>query len=110
MILLRALLGGPASGKGLLVLPFVSLAREKAAALEPLAAAAGVELECFHGAHGRLPLPRRRRQLCVATIEKAERILGAMLAEGRAAELRVVVVDEARRARAQAQKRARANT
>ena len=43
VILLRAVLGGPASAKCLLVLPFVSLAREKAAALEPLAAAAGCD-------------------------------------------------------------------
>jgi replicative superfamily II helicase len=54
----------------------------------------GISVECFVGQQGKLPLPEKSAQICVATIEKADRIVTSLLTERRAAELRLVVIDE----------------
>lgn len=84
----------------MLVVPFVSLAEEKTAALTPFAAALDFIVEGQFGTTGRMPPPPPRvgpatPYLFVCTIEKANALLNFLLEEGRAArELGVVVVDE----------------
>jgi len=80
--------------KCMLVEPYVSITVEKTESLRPFGEVMGFEVEAFHGHFGQLPLPKRTRQLGVATIERAEKVLSVMIEEDRLDELRLVVVDE----------------
>eukprot|EP00727_Mastigamoeba_balamuthi_P012841 m51a1_g818 hypothetical protein (902) ;mRNA; f:693945-697177 len=82
-----------AGKKALFVLPFVSLVVEKVAAIEVLASRVGLRAEAFYGSQGSLP-PAPGPGIAVATIEKANSYANALDAEGRLAELGLVVVDE----------------
>ncbi|RNF27583.1 putative RNA helicase [Trypanosoma conorhini] len=75
------------------VLPFVSLAEEKAEGLRPFGDALGFAVDGHYGTQGRLPLPKRTT-VFVCTIEKANSLLNHMLEEGLTEELGAVVVDE----------------
>ncbi|EKF26841.1 RNA helicase, putative [Trypanosoma cruzi marinkellei] len=75
------------------VLPFVSLAEEKAMGLRPFGDALGFVVDGHYGTQGRLPLPKRTA-VFVCTIEKANSLLNHMLEEGLTEELGAVVVDE----------------
>lgn len=70
---LRALLT-PSPLQCFLVEPYVSITVEKAESLRAFGDVMGFEVEAFHGHFGQLPLPKRTRQLCVATIERAEKV------------------------------------
>ncbi|KAF5221529.1 hypothetical protein ECC02_005416 [Trypanosoma cruzi] len=75
------------------VLPFVSLAEEKAVGLRPFGDALGFAVDGHYGTQGRLHLPKRTA-VFVCTIEKANSLLNHMLEEGLTEELGAVVVDE----------------
>eukprot|EP00960_Hanusia_phi_P047224 758309-Hanusia_phi.AAC.4 len=101
VLLLRSVLGRIRSKIGvkcLMVLPFVSLVKEKAKAsdrkaffgshdkyqdLEPFGDALSICVESFHGYQGKFPLPQRTKQICIATIEKADRIIKELIEENR---------------------------
>ncbi|ESL06340.1 DNA polymerase theta (helicase domain only) [Trypanosoma rangeli SC58] len=91
ILLLRCLLNRRKSC--FFVLPFVSLAEEKAEGLRPFGDALGFSVDGHYGTQGRLPLPRRTT-VFVCTIEKANSLLNHMLEEGLTQELGAVVVDE----------------
>mmetsp|Transcript_47484 Transcript_47484/g.148539 ORF Transcript_47484/g.148539 Transcript_47484/m.148539 type:complete len:1033 (-) Transcript_47484:1182-4280(-) len=98
VLLLRTILGRMRSKTGvkcLMVLPFVSLVKEKAKDLEPFGDALSICVESFHGYQGKFPIPQRTKQICIATIEKADRIIKELIEESRMSELSLVVVDEA---------------
>ena len=78
----------------LLVLPYVSLVLEKAQGFAPFARRLGFVCESFHGSQGTLPLARGPPRLLVATPEKANGIVNALVEERRLSELGCVVVDE----------------
>lgn len=82
----------------MLVVPFISIAEEKASALRPLGEKLGFHVDEQYGTIGRPPPPLEKNippRLFVCTIEKANSLLNFLLEEGRAAkELSVVVVDE----------------
>ncbi|EKX32660.1 hypothetical protein GUITHDRAFT_166657 [Guillardia theta CCMP2712] len=85
VLLLRTILGRMRSKTGvkcLMVLPFVSLVKEKAKDLEPFGDALSIWCAYFS-------------PICIATIEKADRIIKELIEESRMSELSLVVVDEA---------------
>lgn len=75
------------------VLPFVSLAEEKAEGLRSIGDALGFVVDGHYGTQGRIPLPKRTA-VYVCTIEKANSVLNHMLEEDLTGELGAVVVDE----------------
>ena len=79
--------------KALLILPFVSLAREKMFHLQSVLRDAGVRVEGFMGSQspaGGL----KTTDIAVATIEKANSLVNRLLEEGNIDSLSCVVVDE----------------
>jgi superfamily II DNA/RNA helicase len=80
--------------KALLVMPYVSLCQEKKEDFEVFGDKAGFLVEAFYNHMGKFPLPPRTNQLCVCTIEKAERIVQSLIETGRVGELGLVLVDE----------------
>ena len=79
--------------KALLILPFVSLAREKMFHLQAVLRDAGVRVEGFMGSQspaGGL----KTTDIGVATIEKANSLVNRLLEEGKLDSLACVVVDE----------------
>ena len=80
--------------KCLLVMPFVSLCQEKKEELEIFGDRLGFLVEAFYNHMGKFPLPPRTHQLCVCTIEKADRLVMSLIEAGRAEELGLVLVDE----------------
>ena len=79
--------------KALLILPFVSLAREKMFHLQSVLRDAGVRVEGFMGSQspaGGL----KTTDIAVATIEKANSLVNRLLEEGNMDSLSCVVVDE----------------
>ena len=79
--------------KALLILPFVSLAREKMFHLQSVLRDAGVRVEGFIGSQspaGGL----KTTDIAVATIEKANSLINRLLEEGQLDSLSCVVVDE----------------
>ena len=80
--------------KSLIVFPYVSLCQEKKQEFEIFGDALGFLVEPFYDHMGKFPVPPRVNQLCIATIEKADRIVTSLLEEGRADELGLVIVDE----------------
>ena len=79
--------------KALLILPFVSLAREKMFHLQSVLRDAGVRVEGFMGSQspaGGL----KTTDIAVATIEKANSLVNRLLEEGKLDSLACVVVDE----------------
>ena len=79
--------------KALLILPFVSLAREKMFHLQGLLREAGIRVEGFMGSQspaGGL----KTTDIGVATIEKANSLINRLLEEGQLSSLSCVVVDE----------------
>ena len=79
--------------KALLILPFVSLAREKMFHLQGVLREAGIRVEGFMGSQapaGGL----KSADVGVATIEKANSLINRLLEEGQISSLSCVVVDE----------------
>ena len=79
--------------KALLILPFVSLAREKMFHLQSVLRDAGIRVEGFMGSQspsGGL----KTTDIAVATIEKANSLVNRLLEEGLISNLSCVVVDE----------------
>ena len=79
--------------KALLILPFVSLAREKMFHLQSVLRDAGIRVEGFMGSQspaGGL----KTTDIAVATIEKANSLVNRLLEEGKLDNLACVVVDE----------------
>ena len=79
--------------KALLILPFVSLAREKMFHLQSVLRDAGIRVEGFMGSQspaGGL----KSTDIAVATIEKANSLVNRLLEEGQLDSLACVVVDE----------------
>ncbi len=79
--------------KALLILPFVSLAREKMFGLQALLKDCHVRVHGFMGSQAP-PGGMKRADVAVCTIEKANGIVNRMLEEGTLTELGIVVVDE----------------
>jgi replicative superfamily II helicase len=77
----------------LFVLPFVSVAEEKFAALQPFGEHFGFPVDGYYGTNGRFPLPKAPG-IYVCTIEKANSLFNHLCEEGRTAEVGLVVVDE----------------
>ncbi|CAB4068797.1 POLQ [Lepeophtheirus salmonis] len=80
--------------KGLFILPFVSLAREKMKSLQKLLGDSNIRVEGFMGSQG----PRgglARAEIAVCTIEKANSLLNRAMEEGKGLEsIGIIVVDE----------------
>ncbi|XP_064085840.1 uncharacterized protein LOC135200981 isoform X2 [Macrobrachium nipponense] len=79
--------------KGLYILPFVSVAREKMYYLQKMFSPAGVRVEGFMGSHGP-PGGLKVTDVAICTIEKANNLVNRLLEEKRFAELGIIVVDE----------------
>lgn len=78
------------------IVPYVSLAQEKLAALSPFAVDLGFLVEEYSGGKGTIP-PRKRKHknsIFVCTIEKALVLLNGLIEVDRANELGLVVIDE----------------
>ena len=80
--------------KVMMIFPYVSLCIEKKQQFQEFGDKLDFVVEPFYDHHGTFPLPTRVRQLCISTIEKAERIFTSLFEEGRGGELGLVVVDE----------------
>jgi DNA polymerase theta len=79
----------------LMVLPFVSLCRERLVELAELFEPVGVQVRGFFGGRpGFLPPKFGRGGLIIATPERANEICNKLIADGRMSELVTVVVDE----------------
>lgn len=79
--------------KGLFILPFVALAREKMVSLQKMFHGSGIRVGGYMG-HVRPPGGMRKLDIAVCTIEKANSLVNRMVEEGRLDQLGVVVVDE----------------
>ncbi|XP_058834716.1 helicase POLQ-like [Topomyia yanbarensis] len=78
------------------IVPYVSLAQEKLAALSPFAVAMEFLVEEYSGGKGVIP-PRKRKKkqsIFVCTIEKALVLLDSLIEADRANEIGLVVIDE----------------
>nr|CCC92122.1 putative DNA polymerase theta (helicase domain only) [Trypanosoma congolense IL3000] len=89
--LLRCLLNAEKSC--MFVLPFVSLAEEKAESLKTMGDALGFTVDGHYSTQGRFPLPTTQT-VFVCTIEKANSLINHMLDEGITERIGTVVVDE----------------
>ncbi|XP_055594514.1 helicase POLQ-like isoform X2 [Uranotaenia lowii] len=84
------------SRNAMFIVPYVSLAQEKLAALSPFAVTMGFLVEEYSGGKGVIP-PRKRRKknsIFVCTIEKALVLLDSLIEADRANEIGLVVIDE----------------
>ncbi|XP_076065262.1 DNA polymerase theta [Oratosquilla oratoria] len=79
--------------KGIFILPFVSVAREKMNNLKKLLSVAGVRVEGFMGSQGP-PGGLQRTDVAVCTIEKANNIINRLLEGKGLGDLGIIVVDE----------------
>ena len=79
--------------KGLFILPFVALAREKMVSLQKMFQGSGIRVGGYMG-HIRPAGGMRKLDIAVCTIEKANSLVNRMVEEGRLDQLGVVVVDE----------------
>ena len=79
--------------KAIVILPFVSLAREKMLGLKALLQDCPVRVHGFMGSQSP-PGGIKRADIAVCTIEKANGIINRMLEEGSISELGMIVVDE----------------
>ncbi|XP_042229545.1 DNA polymerase theta-like isoform X2 [Homarus americanus] len=79
--------------KGMFVLPFVSVAREKMYYLQKMFSVAGVRVEGFMGSQGP-PGGLKATDIAVCTIEKANNLVNRLLEDKRLNELGIIVVDE----------------
>nr|XP_019557458.2 helicase POLQ-like [Aedes albopictus] len=78
------------------IVPYVSLAQEKLAALSPFAVATEFLVEEYSGGKGMIP-PRKRRKkqsIFVCTIEKALVLLDSLIEADRANEIGLICIDE----------------
>ncbi|EDO32438.1 predicted protein, partial [Nematostella vectensis] len=79
--------------KALLILPFVSVAREKMFYLQRLFQEAGVRVEGFMGSHS--PAGGfAATDIAICTIEKGNSLLNRLMEEGKVSTLGTVVIDE----------------
>ncbi|XP_068203491.1 DNA polymerase theta isoform X2 [Palaemon carinicauda] len=79
--------------KGLYILPFVSVAREKMYYLQKMFSPASVRVEGFMGSHGP-PGGLKVTDIAICTIEKANNLVNRLLEEKRFEELGIIIVDE----------------
>ncbi|XP_042865844.1 DNA polymerase theta-like [Penaeus japonicus] len=79
--------------KGVFILPFVSVAREKMYYLQKMFGVVGVRVEGFMGSQGP-PGGLRATDIAVCTIEKANNLVNRLLEDQRINELGIIVVDE----------------
>ncbi|XP_018911149.2 DNA polymerase theta isoform X3 [Bemisia tabaci] len=79
--------------KVLIILPFISVVREKMVHLQDLFKGTGVRVEGFMGSHAP-PGGLKSVQIAIATIEKANSLINRLLEEGCLSEIGCVVVDE----------------
>ncbi|GAU88532.1 hypothetical protein RvY_01215-2 [Ramazzottius varieornatus] len=79
--------------KGLFILPFVSLAREKMLSLQKMLHGSGIRVGGYMG-QIRPKGGMKRLDIAVCTIEKANSLVNRMVEEGKLDQLGVVVVDE----------------
>eukprot|EP00123_Amoebidium_parasiticum_P009624 comp19603_c0_seq1/m.23083 comp19603_c0_seq1/g.23083 ORF comp19603_c0_seq1/g.23083 comp19603_c0_seq1/m.23083 type:complete len:1020 (-) comp19603_c0_seq1:139-3198(-) len=94
ILLLRTLVDD--NKNALFVLPYVSLVEEKIRSLEIFAEEFGFDLEPYCADKGEMPprKKRKKRSLYIATIEKANGIINALVSANRLQEIGLVVVDE----------------
>lgn len=80
----------------LFILPFVSLVQEKVLALSPFAVGLEFLVEEYAAGKGNIPPKKRRKKnsIFIASIEKGLMLLDSLIAEKRAAEIGLIVVDE----------------
>ncbi|EAT36256.1 AAEL011649-PA [Aedes aegypti] len=78
------------------IVPYVSLAQEKLAALSPFAVATQFLVEEYSGGKGMIPPRKRRRKqsIFVCTIEKALVLLDSLIEADRANEIGLICIDE----------------
>ncbi|ROT77098.1 putative DNA polymerase theta-like [Penaeus vannamei] len=79
--------------KGVFILPFVSVSREKMYYLQKMFGVVGVRVEGFMGSQGP-PGGLRATDIAVCTIEKANNLVNRLLEDQRINELGIIVVDE----------------
>ncbi|XP_071543746.1 DNA polymerase theta-like [Panulirus ornatus] len=79
--------------KGVFILPFVSVAREKMYYLQKMFSVAGLRVEGFMGSQGP-PGGMKNTDIAVCTIEKANNIVNRLLEGKNMNELGIIVVDE----------------
>ncbi|CAG7822735.1 unnamed protein product [Allacma fusca] len=79
--------------KAIMILPFVSVAREKMYSLQELFGDAGVKVEGFMGSYNP-PGGFKSVDIAICTIEKANSLINRLLTEGNLSQLGTVVVDE----------------
>lgn len=79
--------------KGLMILPFISVVREKMFYLRDLLTPAGIRVEGFFGGYNP-PGGFEHVQVAICTIEKANSIINRLLENGKLDDLGIIVVDE----------------
>ncbi|KAB7507938.1 ATP-dependent DNA helicase [Armadillidium nasatum] len=79
--------------KGVFILPFVSIAREKTYSLQRLFGVAGVRVEGFMGGQSP-PGGFQKTDIAICTIEKANNIINKLIEDQKLGDLGVIVVDE----------------
>nr|XP_053647287.1 DNA polymerase theta-like [Cherax quadricarinatus] len=79
--------------KGVFILPFVSVAREKMYYLQKMFGIAGIRVEGFMGSHNP-PGGLKATDIAVCTIEKANNLVNRLMEDKRLNELSIIVVDE----------------
>ncbi|MPC61301.1 DNA polymerase theta [Portunus trituberculatus] len=91
LLLLKRILEGGC--KGIYILPFVSVAREKMLYMQKMFGSVGVRVEGFMGSQG--PSGGLKvTDIAVCTIEKANNLINRLLENHRVNELGIIVVDE----------------
>ncbi|CAL4128413.1 unnamed protein product, partial [Meganyctiphanes norvegica] len=79
--------------KGIFILPFVSVAREKMYYLQKMFGCCGIRVEGFMGSQGP-PGGLKVTDIAVCTIEKANNLINRLLEAGKLNKLGMIVVDE----------------